>query len=220
MGEGNPGLAITREFYDLVRELTKKHQSLLLVDSVQAGLRAQGCLSICDYPGFQDCSPPDMETFSKALNAGQFPLSVVAMTNTTADIYAKGVYGNTMTTNPRALEVGSAVLSLVSPQLRSNIVERGTELLEKLNKLKEEFPEDVVSVQGTGLLCSIELNPDRLKVVGFGELEEYLRLRGIGVIHGGANALRLTPHFFITSREIDLIIYYIRDALQNGPRVK
>jgi len=35
----------------------------------------------------------------------------------------------------------------------------------------------------------------------------------LGVIHGGQNALRFTPHFAITSEEIDLIIEVLRDAL-------
>src|SRR5690554_6517472 len=42
MGEGNPGEAITPEFYAKARELTEAHGSLLLVDSIQAGLRAHG----------------------------------------------------------------------------------------------------------------------------------------------------------------------------------
>ena len=66
MGEGNPGIAISRTFYDEARRLTKEHGTLLLIDSIQAGLRAQGCLSIVDYPGFETCEPPDMETYSKA----------------------------------------------------------------------------------------------------------------------------------------------------------
>ena len=57
----------------------KAHGSLLLVDSIQAGLRAHGVLSIVDYPGFERLDAPDMETYSKALNAGQYPLSVLAV---------------------------------------------------------------------------------------------------------------------------------------------
>ncbi|HET9679025.1 MAG TPA: aminotransferase class III-fold pyridoxal phosphate-dependent enzyme, partial [Gammaproteobacteria bacterium] len=77
MGEGDPGMAVQPEFYALVRELTQKHGSLLLMDSIQAGLRTTGYLSITDYPGFENLDAPDMETYSKALNAGQYPLSVL-----------------------------------------------------------------------------------------------------------------------------------------------
>ncbi|MEM7082461.1 MAG: aminotransferase class III-fold pyridoxal phosphate-dependent enzyme [Pseudomonadota bacterium] len=218
MGEGNPGMGTTREFYDRARALTKLHGSLLLVDSIQAGLRAQGCLSIVDYPGFEDCDAPDMETFSKALNAGQYPLSVLALTAETAELYRKGIYGNTMTSNPRALDVACAVLADVDDALRQNIRDRGVELFEKLRALGIELGGDLYKVQGTGLLASGELNPDKYKSYGANSTEEYLRRRGINVIHGGQNALRFTPHFRITSEEIDLILAAVKDALLNGPR--
>ena len=112
MGEGNPGVAITPEFYIAARELTKKHGSVLLVDSIQAGLRSTGYLSVIDYPGFQNLEAPDMETYSKALNAGQYPLSILAMTPGASELYRKGIYGNTMTANPRAMDIGTAVLDL------------------------------------------------------------------------------------------------------------
>jgi hypothetical protein len=62
MGEGKPGECLQRSFYDAARHLTKSHHSLLIIDSIQAALRAQGSLSICDYPGFADADAPDMET--------------------------------------------------------------------------------------------------------------------------------------------------------------
>ena len=70
-------------------------------------------------------------------------------------------------------------------------------------------------MQGTGLLLCAELEPSKLPVVGFGHVEEWCRMRGLGVIHGGQNALRFTPHFAITSAEIDLIIGILREALNH-----
>jgi len=51
MGEGDPGRMITREFYDEARRLTRARGTFLVVDSVQAGLRATGELSLVDWPG-------------------------------------------------------------------------------------------------------------------------------------------------------------------------
>jgi acetylornithine/succinyldiaminopimelate/putrescine aminotransferase len=45
-----------------------------------------------------------------------------------------------------------------------------------------------------------------------------MRLHGIGVIHGGENSLRFTPHFLVSSQEVDLIVENIKNALVNGPR--
>ncbi|MEO7251629.1 MAG: aminotransferase class III-fold pyridoxal phosphate-dependent enzyme, partial [Arenimonas sp.] len=139
MGEGDPGRAVPPAFYAAARELTKAHGCLLLVDSIQAGLRAHGVLSIVDYPGFEGLEAPDMETYSKALNGGQYPLSVLAVNERTAALYRKGVYGNTMTSNPRALDIASVVLESLTPEMRANIRGKGKEFLDKLNRLKDEL---------------------------------------------------------------------------------
>jgi acetylornithine/succinyldiaminopimelate/putrescine aminotransferase len=208
---------VTPAFYQAARQLTESHGSLLLVDSIQAGLRAHGVLSIIDYPGFEKLAPPDMETYSKALNAGQYPLSVLAVTERTASLYRKGIYGNTMTSNPRALDVALATLDQLTDDVRANIRARGKEFVDKLNTLKDELGGLITKVQGTGLLFSCELAP-QFKCYGAGSTEEYLRERGIGVIHGGANSLRFTPHFNITSKEVDMVIAHVRHALLEGPR--
>jgi acetylornithine/succinyldiaminopimelate/putrescine aminotransferase len=219
MGEGDPGRAVTVEFYKAARELTKAHGSLLLVDSIQAGLRAHGVLSFVDYPGMEDVEAPDMETYSKALNAGQFPLSVLAVNEHAADLYKRGIYGNTMTSNPRALDVACVVLDLLTPEIRQNIRERGRQFIEKLEALKAELPGYITKVQGTGLLFSCELSPE-FKCYGADSTEEWMREHGYGVIHGGTNSLRFTPHFAISEAEVNLLVNGIRQALLEGPRRK
>jgi len=170
-----------------------------------------------DYPGFEGLPEPDLETYSKALNAGQYPLSILAMNPRAADLYRKGIYGNTMTANPRAMDVGTAVLGMVNDAVRENIVARGKEFLVKMKALADELAGPITKVQGTGLLFSCELTPD-YKAYGTGSLEEYMRLKGVGVIHGGENSLRFTPHFQVTSAEVDLIVEHLRDAVVNGPK--
>ena len=104
-----------------------------------------------------------------------------------------------------------------TPEIRANIRNKGIEFLEKLNKLKDELGGLITKVQGTGLLFSCELDPG-FKCSGLGSTEEFMREHGIGVIHGGVNSLRFTPHFNITSTEIDLMVEHVRIALLNGPR--
>jgi len=187
------------------------------MDSIQAGLRATGNLSVVDYPGFEGLKAPDMETYSKAMNAGQYPLSILAMNERAASLYRTGVYGNTMTGNPRGMDVGYAVLGMVTEEVRANIVARGREFVEKLQALAHELDGPITKVQGTGLLFSCELDPV-YKAYGTGSAEEYMRIHGIGVIHGGENSLRFTPHFEVTSAEVDLIVEHVKDALVNGPK--
>jgi len=217
MGEGDPGRQVTPEFYAAARELTLEHGTLLLVDSIQAGLRAHGVLSIVDYPGFEKLPAPDMETYSKALNAGQFPLSVLAVTARAAALYRKGIYGNTMTGNPRAMDVAVAVLESLTPAIRANIRAMGRYFLDRLDALKGETGGLVTRVQGTGLLFSCELDPS-FKCFGAGSTEEWLRERGLGVIHGGIRSLRFTPHFGVARDEAELMLGLVKRALLEGPR--
>jgi acetylornithine/succinyldiaminopimelate/putrescine aminotransferase len=216
MGEGNPGLPIEPAFYARARELTHEHGTMFVIDSIQAGLRAQGVLSIVDYPGFRDLDPPDMESYSKALNAGQFPLSVLALSETAAEKYRPGLYGNTMTTNPRALDVAIAVMDSFDDERRENIVARGKELVDGLASLADDTNGGVTSAQGTGLLASCAL-ASRYKAYGKGSIENYLRIKGLGVIHGGDHSLRYTPVFDLSKKEVKLIVDLTRDALLNGP---
>ena len=157
-----------------------------------------------------------MEAWSKALNAGQFPLSVLGLSGRATTLYRHGVYGNTMTSNPRALDVAVTVLQSTTSATRENITSGGKKLLDKFRNLAVGMDDSITRVQGTGLLLSCELNP-RYKCFGADSTEEYLRRNGLGVIHGGTNSLRFTPHFRMTDAEADLIVDLTRDALVNGP---
>lgn len=213
MGEGNPGLAITREFYDVAREMTDKYRSLLLVDSIQAGMRSRGTLSLMDYPGFQDAAAPDFETYSKALNGGQYPLSVLALGPRVQEIYSRGLYGNTMTTNPRALDVATAVLNSMTPELRKNINDIGDYFKGRLEALRKDNSDVIESTSGTGLIVAAHLHPQWRAYGHPLSLEVLCRRNGLGVIHGGKNALRFTPSFNMTEAEADLATEIVGESI-------
>merc|ERR1719240_115439 len=227
MGEGRPGMALDPAFYKEARELTRKHGSFLVVDSIQAGLRCTGNLSLVDYPGFTELPPPDFEVWAKAINAGQYPCSLVGMAAEGAEWYRHGVYGNTMTGNPRACAVAAAVLGEITPALRKNVVEMGRYAVEQYRKLQVEFPDAIKEVNGTGMLYAVTLNRDRLAVVASDGAEMWLRRNGVNVIHGGDNALRFTPNLNISKEELDMQIHHVRQflvitmgALERNPVLK
>jgi acetylornithine/succinyldiaminopimelate/putrescine aminotransferase len=205
MGEGNPGKAVEPKFYQLARKLTKEHDTFLVVDSIQAGFRATGYMSIVDYPGFERLDVPDMETFAKSINGGEFPVSILALTDRAASLYRQGIYGNTMTGNPRGLDMISAMLEQMTPEVRKNINARGEELKKVFESLQNMYPDQILKVQGAGLLLSIALDPEKCPIMGDDGFELRIRKNGINVIHGGKNALRFTPSFDITSKEIQLL---------------
>jgi acetylornithine/succinyldiaminopimelate/putrescine aminotransferase len=211
MGEGRPGVGLNPEFYKLARHLTNELNSILLIDSVQAGIRTNGCLSIVDYPLLKDCDAPDMEIFSKAINSGIYPLSVLAMSNNIGKKYEVGTYGNTMCANPKALDIGLETLNKLDKNVSKNIVDQGANFKHMLNDLKNMYPHIIEDVTGTGLLIAAHINK-KYEVVGKNGLEIKCRKQGLNVIHGGENALRFTPHFLINDNEIALIKYILSNV--------
>ena len=147
------------------------------------------------------------------------PASVLVLSKKAADTYQRGLYGNTMTTNPRSLDIAVAVLESITPEIRENIRKRGKQIVDGLAALAEETDGAVVSAQGTGLLMSCELD-ERFKIYGTDSTEDYLRKIGLAVIHGGAHSLRYTPVFDITEKEADLIVALTKEAILEGPRNK
>ena len=117
------------------------------------------------------------------------------------------------------MDVGTAVLEMVTEEVRNNIVQRGEEFKTKLESLVSDLDGEIANIQDTGLLFSCELNSS-YKAYGTQSLEEYMRMNGIGVIHGGENSLRFPPHFNISSMEVDLVVDRIRDAVVNGPKAR
>ena len=204
MGEGNPGIQLNKSFYDISRELTRQYDSHLIIDSVQAGLRTHGYLSMTDYIHLRHSDPPDFEIFSKAISSGQYPLSVVAMRDEISSKFKPGIYGNTMTSNPKALEMGLESLKRIDNNVISNIHTQGERFKEMLHRIKDKYPEISTHVTGSGLLIALHINK-KYPVVDENGLEYLCRYNGLNVIHGGDNALRFTPHFLITNDEITLI---------------
>ena len=214
MGEGRPGIALNPEFYKLARQQTHELKSVLLIDSVQAGIRTNGCLSVVDYPSLKGCEAPDMEVFSKAINSGMYPLSVLALKNEVSEKYEVGTYGNTMCANPKALDIGFETLNRLNKDVSMNIVKQGNNFVSMLNALKKSYPDIIEEVTGTGLLIAAHINKN-YKVVGEDGLEINCRKRGLNVIHGGKNALRFTPHFLINENEIALVKSILKDVFDD-----
>ena len=204
MGEGNPGIYLSKEFYSCVRNMTERAKTDLIIDSVQAGIRGTGYLSVVDYPHLKKEKPPDMEVFSKAISSGQYPLSVLAMKEHIYNRFQTGLYGNTMTGNPKALEIGYETLKKIDSKLIFNIREKGEMFKNMLQEISIKFPDIVTHVTGSGLLLALHIN-DKYVVDKKKGLEYICRCNGLNVIHGGKNALRFTPYFLINEQEIELI---------------
>jgi acetylornithine/succinyldiaminopimelate/putrescine aminotransferase len=88
-------------------------------------------------------------------------------------------------------------------------------MVANFEKIKIDYPNMVEAVSGSGLLNALHLNAD-VKAYGSTKSVEFLaRRNGLGIIHGGKNALRYTPHFRITDAEVELIDELTRVSLDH-----
>ena len=209
MGEGNPGVAVTCDFYRAARQCTQTMGIPLIVDSVQAGLRTTGYLSCVDYPELRSESPPDMEVFSKAIGVGQFPLSVLACSHDIAENIPVGIYGNTMTGNPKAMELGYETLRRTDKTMIEHVQKAGDLFKHALEDIGNERKDVVEDVTGTGLLLALHFHSS----INVLDVEYRCRVNGLNVIHGGKNALRFTPWLNINAKEIQLVSTVVKEAL-------
>ena len=158
-------LPYPKGFMKGVREITRKHGVLMIVDEVATGFGRTGTMFYCEQEGIT----PDFMCLGKGITGGYLPLAV---TLTTDDVFsaflgefgeAKHFYhGHTYTGNNLACAVALANLEVFEEE---KTLERLEPKIEHLRKRLEEFweLEHVGDVRQLGFMAGIELVKDREK---------------------------------------------------------
>lgn len=138
-----------------VREVTQKHDIVLIVDEVQAGFCRSGAMFAYEHAGIT----PDIVVMSKAVG-GSLPLAVLAI-NKKFDAWQPAGHTGTFRGNQMAMATGLASLKLMREQkLADNAKERGAYLMTALNNLAKTYP-CIGNVRGRGLMIGIEIVDER-----------------------------------------------------------
>lgn len=184
-GEGGI-LPIDPEFLKVVRELTLKHNALLIFDEVQTGVGRTGTFYCYEQLGVR----PDILSSAKGLAAG-IPIGAVLTTDKIAQHFKPGTHGSTFGGNPLACAVGSYVIDKVSsPKFLKNVVRRGEQLTEALNALNEEY-HIFKEIRGKGLLIGAEMAPEFAGKAG--ALQKMCSKHRLLTLVAGPDVLRLAP---------------------------
>ena len=77
---------------------------------------------------------------------------------------------------------------------------------------QNRYPSHLDRAAGSGLLAAVHCAPS-VRVTGDGGLEERCRRAGLNAVHGGENALRFTPWFDMSTREVRLLVNVVEEAL-------
>jgi predicted acetylornithine/succinylornithine family transaminase len=202
-GEGGVNVP-SREYLRRVRELCDREGLLLIFDEVQVGMGRTGCLFAHEHYGVT----PDIMTLAKALGGG-LPLGAMLATQSVADHFTPGSHASTFGGNPVATAAGCAVMQeLCDGGVLENCRAMGSYMEQKLEDIREKYPEAVVSVRGKGLILGMELNRSGKQVV------DQCLAAGLILNCTAERIIRFLPPLIITQEQIDECCTILDDVLE------
>ena len=192
-GEAGVWPATDRFLRDL-RELTKAHGLLLILDEIQTGVGRTGKLFDHEHAEIA----PDIMTLGKGIGGG-VPLAALLAAEAVS-CFEHGDQGGTFCGNPLMCAAGLAVLQQVSaPAFLKSVTDTGLYLEGELQRLSARH--GLGEVRGRGLLLALDLKmPIAASIVGQA-FEE-----GVLLNAPKPDALRFMPALNITREEVDLLI--------------
>lgn len=182
-------------FFRGLRDITKKHGVLLIVDEVQTGVGATGKFWAHDH--WNLTTPPDMVTFSKkAQTAGYYFGNPELRPNKPYRQF------NTWMGDPaRALLFRAIIGEIERHNLVENTAKVGDYLFGKLEGLSKKYPTHFQNLRGKGQGTFIAFdNPKR---------DQFLvaaKKFGVNIGGSGASAVRLRPMLIFEKHHADLLI--------------
>jgi acetylornithine aminotransferase/acetylornithine/N-succinyldiaminopimelate aminotransferase len=201
-GEGgvNP---CTTEFLWGVRQLCDKHNLLLMLDEVQCGIGRTGTFFAFQQSGVR----ADAIGMAKGL-AGGYPMGAIWTADKHAELFTPGSHGTTFGGTPLACAAALAVLEVFE---RDNLLQKvttyGAAWRTQLEKLVEEFPQQLKTITGRGYMLGLVLQLEPPAYVAA------LREEGLLAVPAGGNTIRLLPPLIATPDNLDRATEIIRRVL-------
>lgn len=191
--QGEGGVNIPSENYlKELKTLCKEKGMLLIFDEVQVGMGRTGKLFAYEHYGVT----PDIMTLAKGL-AGGVAIGAMLATDEVAKSFVPGTHASTFGGNPLATAAGIAALKAILEQrVLENCQKVGKYLLEKLSKLKAEYP-FIKEVRGKGLIIGMELTMPGSDIV------KMCMEDGLLINCTSDTILRFIPPLVVTEKDAD-----------------
>jgi acetylornithine/N-succinyldiaminopimelate aminotransferase len=203
--QGEGGVRVgSNQFLQGLRKLCDQHGLLLILDEVQCGMGRTGKLFAHEWAGIT----PDVMAVAKGIGGG-FPVGCFMATEEAAKGMVAGTHGSTFGGNPLAMAVGNAVLDTVlEPAFLDHVRDTALRFKQALARVKDENPDVVEEVRGSGLLVGIKVKPPMGDVVAACMAEKLL------TVGAGENVVRLLPPLNVTEAEISESVQRLSRALK------
>jgi acetylornithine/N-succinyldiaminopimelate aminotransferase len=184
----------TDQFLRDLRELTKAHGLLLIVDEIQTGIGRTGKLFHYEHADIA----PDIMTLGKGIGGG-VPLAALLATEA-ASCFQHGDQGGTFNGNPLMCAAGLAVLrEIAAPDFLKSVADTGLYLESELRRLSARH--GLGEVRGRGLLLALDLRVPIAASIVAQAFDE-----GVLLNAPQSDALRFMPALNVTRQEIALMI--------------
>lgn len=203
--QGEGGVKIPSDDYlKNVREICDKHGLLLILDEVQTGMGRTGKLFAYEHYGIK----PDIMTLAKSLGGGA-PIGAMLATEKAASAFQPGSHASTFGGNPLVCAAAIATLETILEDgfLLDHCIRMGKYFIEKLDALKNDFPEKIVNIRGKGLITALELTMDGTPIV------KACLEKGVLINCTAGNVLRFTPPLIVEERDIDRLVDILEEVL-------
>lgn len=140
-----------------LRELTERHDVLLIVDDIQVGCGRTGPFFSFEPAGIV----PDMVCLSKSLSAFGLPMALVLL-KPELDVWAPGEHNGTFRGHQLAFVTATRALERFwrDDALREDVERKGAIVRERLERLAQAHPAIEGKVRGRGMIVGIECADD------------------------------------------------------------
>ena len=180
----------TDQFLRDLRDLTKAHGLLLILDEIQTGIGRTGKLFHYEHAGIE----PDIMTLGKGIGGG-VPLGALLATEA-ASCFEHGDQGGTFNGNPLMCAAGLAVLGQVGkPEFLGSVVDTGRYLESELQRTSARH--GLGEVRGRGLLLALDTSHPIAASIVAQAFED-----GVLLNAPRPDALRFMPALNVTKAEI------------------
>lgn len=185
----------TDEFIHGLRKFCDENDILLIFDEIQCGMGRTGKMFTYQHYGVK----PDIMTSAKALGCG-VPVGAFAAVKEVADAMCPGDHGTTYGGNPLATAAVCKVFEIFEKDgILDHVNEIAPYLKDKLNSLKDKFPDKIKDVRGKGLMMGMELYGPA------GDVVSKLLKKGVILISAGTNIIRFVPPLVVEKEHIDVM---------------
>ncbi len=202
------------EGLNMILDLLKKHEVLLIADEVMTGFGKTGKYFASDHIPVK----PDIICLSKALTVGLMPMGVTSCTQQVYDAFystdiSKGLFhGHTYTANPLACVAALAGIELLQSEQIQKDIQRVIESHQEFGLKIKEHPK-VAEIRQCGIIFALDLN---IKMERYGSLRD--RLFNFFMEHGLflrplGNTIYILAPYIITDTQLKQIYDTIELAL-------